>query len=322
VADLDRRLVAVAATNHSIITLADVVDAGGSASDAHRRVASGRWEAAGRGVYRIAGTPWTYDAAVFAAVCAAGPGAIASHLCAARLLGLGFRRADPEITIPRGRRHRPKGIRTHESTDLHLCEVRLVAGIPVTDPDRTLLDLGRYIRPPALRRAAEEARRQDLVTWKSLAHALMRHARQGRHGVRSLREVVSDGLRVDGITDTDSELIAITLLLEHGLAEPVLHHRIRGDEGEVLAELDLAWPDRRAAIEIDGTVHNDPVVRAKDEARDHWLRGLGWTIRRVWCEIPVLHPARFLQTARNLLSVTSPTSDPRLLAANKRGLRD
>jgi very-short-patch-repair endonuclease len=306
--DLDRRLATVALGNHSIITLADVVAAGGNEAQAQRRVRAGRWERVAPGVYRIAGVSWTYEAEVRAAVLGAGPGAIASHLCAARLLGLGFTKAPVELSIPRGRRHRPAGVIVHESTDLDRCGVRQVAGIPVTDPSRTLLDLGRFIRPPALRRAAEAARRADLATWSSMSGTLSVHARQGRHGIRRLREVVAAGLLVDGLTDTDSELIALTVIREHDLPDPVLHHQIRNDDGELIAELDLAWPDRRAAIEIDGTVHLDPLVRRKDDARDHHLRSLGWTIRRVWYEIPLTEPTAFVQIVRTLLADTATSS--------------
>ena len=304
-ADLDRRLAAVAVAQHSLITLADVIAAGGTPAHAQRRVASGRWERVASGVHRIAGVPSSYEAEVLAAVLSAGEGAVASHLCAARLLGLGFTKAGPEVSVPRGRRPRAVPGRLHQSTDLDRCQVRLVRGIPVTDPSRTILDLGRYLGPRALRRAAETARRAELATWSSLAHTLAAHARQGRHGITRLREVVADGLLVDGLTDTDSELIALTVLRQHGLPDPVLHHQIRADDGELVAELDLAYPERMAAIEIDGTVHLDPTVRRKDDARDHHLRRLGWTIRRVWYEVPLTEPRAFVAIVRSLLVDTA-----------------
>jgi very-short-patch-repair endonuclease len=301
VSELDRALAATAATQHSLLSLADVVAAGGSVDHAKRRVQSGRWERVARGVYRIAGTPWTYEAEVLAAVLSAGPGAVASHLCAARLLGLGFRTAGPELSIPRGRRHRPTSLRTHESTDLDRCDVQLVVGIPVTDPGRTVLDLGRYLRAPSLLRAAETARRLELVTWRGLLHTLLAHARQGRHGITTLREVVTHGLLRDGVTDTDSELLALSLVREHGLPPPVLHHQVRDPTGEIVAEIDLAWVGPKAAIEIDGEVHNDPSVRSKDDARDAHLRRLGWSVRRVWKGVPLDEPRRFVQIVRTAL---------------------
>lgn len=299
--ELDRQLAVVAARQHSLITLGDVIAAGGTKSHASDRVLTGRWEAALPGVYRLAGVPWTYEARVLGLVLYAGPGALASHMCAARLLGLGFTRAAPEISIQRGRNRRPTGLRVHESTDLDRCGVRIVDGIPVTDPARTLLDLGRYVGPQALRRAVEQARRHDLVTWTQLIQCLAAHARQGRHGIRRLRLVIASRIASDEVTDTDSELMALTLIREHGLPEPTVHHRVY-DGDLLIAELDLAYEELLIALEIDGTVHLDPATRRKDDARDHELRRRGWTVRRIWYEIPVQQPSAFVQIVQALLS--------------------
>ena len=281
--------------------MADVTNAGGSRHQAFERVDRGQWDQHGRGLFRVAGVAWSYEARVMGAILAAGPGAVASHQCAARLLGIGFRNAPPEISIPRGRRHRPADIRVHESTDLDRCSIRIVDGIPVTDPARTLLDVGRYIGPVALRRAVEQARRLELTTWSTLIACLARHARQGRHGVRRLRMVIAAGMDISEVTDTDSELMALTLLLEHGF-EPALHHRIYDDNGELFAEIDIAFAAVKGGIEIDGTIHLDPEVRDKDLARDYELNQLGWTIRRVSSDIPVRQPDRFLRLARRVIS--------------------
>ena len=299
--DLDRRLADIAVGQHSLVTLADVVAAGGSAAHVKRRVDGGRWDHVASGVYRIGGTPWSYEAEVLASVFGAGDGAVASHRCAARLLGLGFAAAPMELSIPRGRHHRPPGVLVHQSTDLDRATVQVVNGVPTTDPARTLLDLGRYIGPVPLRRAIEQARRLGLVDWSDLVRCLAAHARQGRHGIRRLRQVVGEGMVIEEVTDTDSELLGLTLIREHGLPDPVLHHRVRDDDGDLLAELDLAWPSRLAAIEIDGPIHLDREVRRHDDARDHELRRRGWTIRRVWLDVPVLQPDVFVRLARDLL---------------------
>jgi hypothetical protein len=300
--ELDRQLAAVAGRQHSLITMHDVIEAGGDRHHAHRRVATGRWELVGRGVYRLAGVPWTYEARVMAAVLTSGPGAVASHLCAARLYGIGFGTAPPEVSIPRGRTHRPDDVRVHQSTDLDRCSMHVRRGIPITDPARTLLDLARYIGPRALYRAIEQARRLELVTWSRLVHTLATHARKGRHGIRRLRLVISNGMPVEEVTDTDSELIALTILREHGVPGVVLHHRIIDSDARLVAEIDLAFPGELLGIEIDGGVHLDPEVRTKDEARDHELRRRGWTIRRIWWEVPVRRPDEFLRIVNRALA--------------------
>lgn len=278
--EIDRALAKTAARQHMLITHGDVVAAGGNSDHASARVDGGRWRRVDRGVYLIAGAPFDWPVRMLAAVLAAGVGAVASHLAAARIWGMrGFERAGLELTIPRGRRFRRAGVRTHESTDLDRGEIVVRDGIPVTGPDRTILDLARYLGVKRLTRVVEDARRQGLVTWSSLIRTLSAHARRGRPGIRRLRQVILANAHRDEITDTDVELLLLVLIAEAGLPEPVIHHRIA--EGErFVAEVDLAYPQWRIAIECDGSIHLDAEVRERDLPRQNDLVLVGWTVLR------------------------------------------
>jgi hypothetical protein len=248
--------------------------------------------------------PWTYEARVFCAVCAAGDGAVVSHFCAARFHGFGFGTALPELSVPRGRFHRPAGVRVHTSTDLERCTIVTRACIPMTDPARTLLDIARYLGPTSFAKAVKDARRLQLVDWHDLVACLAAHARKGRHGIRLLRETIAAGAGNDGISDTDSELVALSLLREHGFPEPALQHLIWADDGRLVAEMDIAYVDRKVNFEIDGSVHDDPVVAAKDDERDHELRTrYGWIVRRIPSHVPLHEPRRFVGIVRDTLAL-------------------
>lgn len=300
-AEFDRLVAEVAAKQHSLITLRGVIDAGGDKAAASRRVRAGRWENPYEEVYRIAGVPWSYEARVLALILGAGDGACASHRCACRLLGIGFKTAEPEISIQRGTFFRPKGITVHTSTDLDRCEPVVVDGIPVTEAARTLLDTTRYAHGYALRNLVEEARRKDLVTWHDLIGCVSTHARQGRRGINDMRAVIAGRMSSDEITETDSELAAVGLLREHGFGEPKLQYHLYSDDGRLVANMDAAYPDDRVNFEIDGPVHQRPEVRLKDEARDQEVRAVyGWTVRRIYKDIPVLNPRLFV----NIVSTT------------------
>jgi hypothetical protein len=211
-------------------------------------------------------------------------------------------RAPIEISVPRGRNYRRKGVRVHESTDLDRCMTVFVDGIPVTDPARTMLDLGRYYKVNGLTRSVEQARRLELVTWSDLVRCLVTHARQGRHGVCRLREVIAVGIANEEVTDTDSELLALAAMRQAGLPEPTLQHRIRADDGRLVAEMDFAYIPVKVNLEIDGDVHNDPVQKAKDDARDHELRTVyGWIVRRIPWHIPAKDPVRYIKIVRQTL---------------------
>ena len=300
---LDIKLAAVALSQHSVITYADVIAAGGKKHHIRARLDAGRWIFVHPRVYRLAGAPWTWEGKVFAALCAAGPNAAASFFCSARLHGFGWTRAIPEISIPRGQKFRSEVITVHTSTDLDRCEIVERSGIRVTDAARTLLDIGGALRQrQTFARTVEQARRLDKVSWHDLVACLAAHARRGRNGITWMRELLEVGMANDEVTDTDSELIALALLREHGLPEPTLQHRISAPDGRLVAEMDFAYLDRKLNFEIDGDVHLDPVQKAKDDARDAEVRDIyGWTVRRIWWEIPVRRPDEFLRIVRSYL---------------------
>ena len=300
--EFDRKIAVVAAKQHSLITLKGVKEAGGDHNDAYRRVKAGRWEDCGYRTYRLAGVPWTWEARLLAKVLCAGEGACVSHLCAARLHGLGFQNASMEISIKRGQHHRPDGLIVHTSTDLDLAEIVTINGIPVTDATRTLLDCAALLKhPKTLRRTVEKARRQKLTSWSDIAACLAKHARRGRRGIRRLREAMATGAQDDAITESDAEYIALCLLREHGLPEPTLQHQMWDANGEPAARMDFAYLDGLTNFEIDGPDHLRPDVKVKDEARDYWLGRQGWTVRRIWYRIPIDEPNKFIRIVRNTL---------------------
>ena len=298
---LDSELADIAARQRLLITLGDVRRVGGDHTDAQRRIDGGRWRTVDRGVYLITGAPLDWKTRLLAATLCAGDGVAGSHLAAGRLHGLsGFDHAMPELSIPRGRRYRRPDVRTHESTDLGLCRIVQRDGIPVTDPSRTMLDLGRYLGLPRLTRTVEQARRRDLVTWSSLIATLAVHARRGRHGTRRLRAVILSGAHRQEVTDTDMELLVLGLLRDAALPEPELHHQVRVGR-RFVAEVDLAYPDQRIAIECDGDVHLRSEVRERDLPRQNDLVLAGWTVLRFSWERSRARPDAIVREVREAL---------------------
>jgi predicted transcriptional regulator of viral defense system len=297
-ADIDRQLAAIAARQRMLITLDDVYGVGANRDHVAARLRSGRWQPVDHRTYLLAGAPLDWHTKQLAAIKAAGPGAACSHLAAARLWGLaGYATAGVELSIPRGRRYRRPGVRSHESTDLERCRIVEVAGIPVTDPDRTMLDLARYVGIQRLTRTIETARRAELVTWSSLIAMLARHARRGRHGTRRTRAVILQEAHRDEVTDTDSELLVLSLLRDAGLPEPVSHFEVY-DGDRFVAELDLAYPQWKIAIECDGAVHLLPEVRERDLQRQNDLVLQGWIVLRFSWERSRARPERIVDEVR------------------------
>jgi predicted transcriptional regulator of viral defense system len=119
--------------------------------DLHRLVADGALEAAGRGVYRIAGAPVATHLGMRIAWLQLAPGDIAedrkveqgvlSHRSAAVLYGVGDFEPEPyEFTVPRRKRSRRTDVVLHASA-LTDSEVDWQDELPVTTPVRLIRDL-------------------------------------------------------------------------------------------------------------------------------------------------------------------------------------
>ncbi len=279
---------------HGLVSVHDVHAAGGRRHHIDTRAGSGRWERADHDVYRLAGMVPTWHTRLLAPILSAGPPALASHLAAAVLHGVpGFGEGTPELTVARGVKFRRPELRVHTSTDLDRCKPTVVHAIPATDVARTLLDLARVIGDSRLLRTIEWARREGASDWSTMIATLYRHARRGRPGVARLRRVIAANAHRDEVTDSDFELLTIALLLEHGLPEPALHFRVH-DGSRFVAELDLAYPELKIAIELDGSVHLRGDVRERDLPRQNDLVLLGWTVLRfTWTRLH-RHPERIV----------------------------
>jgi hypothetical protein len=277
---LDHDLLPTFARQHWLASAADVRTAGGTQGAIDRRLRTGRWELADRGVYRLVGPPPSWRTSLLAPILSAGPRARASHFAAAALHGIpGYPESTPELTIPRGQGQRRPDLKVHTSTDLERSTLVVVDAIPVTDVARTILDLARTVGDKRLGRTIENARRLKATDWDQLISTLARHARRGRPGIRRLRRVIARNAHRDEITDSDFELLVLALLLESGLPEPVLHHRVTDGE-RFVAEVDLAYPELRIAIELDGRVHLDEARRELDLPRQNDLILCGWIVLR------------------------------------------
>src|SRR5690242_16501161 len=82
---MDAVVARIASKQFGLVTRDQALAAGLSEDAIGRRVRSGRWVRLHPNVYRLAGAPDTWEQRILAAVLAAGPTAIASHLSAAVL---------------------------------------------------------------------------------------------------------------------------------------------------------------------------------------------------------------------------------------------
>ena len=140
-------------------------------------------------------------------------------------------------------------------------------GIPVTRPSRTLLDIAGVVRADVLEEAVDDVLCRRLCRLDEL------------HGGRSraLRAVL-DAWDGDVLPDGVAEMRVVRRLLAVGLPQPLRQHEIH-DNGGFVARVDLAYPDHRLAIELDGfRWHAGRRPFRSDRLRRNRIEAAGWRL--------------------------------------------
>lgn len=305
----DFEVARIARSQHGLVTVEQLSRLGVTRKMIRTRLASRQWIKVDRGVIRLAAVAVSWESQVLARVLSAGEGAVASHRSAAALWELdGCRKGAVEISVPRGRRYRRPGVRTYESTDLHLVAPVLRNHIPTTRVARTLLDLGAAVPLGQVHVALDSARRRGLTNWDELLGTLVAHARRGRRGVGTLRAILNEHFGEVAVTDSGFEHLVVALLREFGLPRPVLQHEVR--LGERTYRLDLAYPGAMLAIELDGSVHLERRVWEADHVRQNALILAGWTVLRFTWRDYLDHPSKLVATVKVGLAGLSGRNGP------------
>ena len=217
-----------------------------------------------------------------AAVLASGDGTVLSHRSAGRLWRLMPDAGEwVDVTNPRGRVVRRKGIVSHES-EIWDDERGVVDGTPVTSPFRTVFDLAAVLDLRRLERAWHEAEVRGLRDRVSLPMLLERYP--GRRGSRNLRVLLEDPEPV-GFTRNDFEEAFVALVDGHGLKRPRMNADLamRGR----FFQVDALREDERVAVELDSrSVHGTNRNFESDKQRDRILLAEGWrTMRVTWRQL-------------------------------------
>src|SRR5262249_47749268 len=161
------RVADLARAQHGVFSLRQVHAFDATRGLIHHRLHTGRWEQLHPGVYRLAGSPLSWESRALAA-CLTHDLALVSHLAAAHLWGLDD--FGPvgliDVTLPRHKRPRPHyGIRYHETLAYDLAGASKRSGIRVTGPARTVLDVCGATDGFRGLAALDEVRRRRLASW-------------------------------------------------------------------------------------------------------------------------------------------------------------
>lgn len=266
-----------ASRNHGLIDRRTALQLGLTDYAIRRELSAGGWSEVHPGVYYLNVTPMTWRTEVLAAVLAAGPDALASHRTAAVLYGFdGIRGTMVELTVPWSELPVPDGVIVHRTR--RLLPENLVDRIPVTTPERALMDLAWLVGERTLEKATASAIHHGTVTFVSMDEALRMYGGRGVRGTRSMRRVLR--LVEQDQTGSPSEVDVVQLIRDAPIPHPVCQLRIRLPSGSN-AYPDFSWPDRMRIVEVDGFgTHSTPDQQQHDLDRQNQLMELGWEIRR------------------------------------------
>lgn len=267
-----------------LVTRAQALDAGLTARQIERRVGSGRWVLAARGVYRHAATPATPLAKLLAAWMAYG--GMVSHRSAAALHGVdGYRLDVIELSVTpgsgRGGRsgRRVHGVRFHQSTQLGLAKPVEREGMLVTGLVRTVLDVAAVVSRRRLDRTVDAVLRDGQLRLSDLWGVLASHARRGRPGCAALRASLEERFGDERVPLSEWSRMVAELLAGGGLDYPALEHRVHGARGDFVAQVDLAYPSHRVAIELDSARwHDNRESFVDDRRRRNEITVAGWDV--------------------------------------------
>lgn len=282
---LDERLARVAASQHGLISREHAQRLGATQRVILRRLASARWEELYPGVYRVTGSPSSWRQSLLGACLTAGSGAVSSHRAAGGLRSLpGVPAGAIEITVPRGRRLRRKGVRFHETMDLPSMDVASLDGIPTTTSTRTIIDLAAVLPQDRVEEALDDALRRGLTSVSRIRRRLDQLGT--RAGSRLMRELIERRSHAGTVPQSVFETRMLRVLRRASLPPPVCQYEVK-DEGRVVAVVDFAYPDICLAIETDGyRWHSGRAQWERDLARRNALTSLGWRVIHVtWSDL-------------------------------------
>lgn len=225
-----------------------------------------------RGVYVGAKVEMTLALWLRAGLLAAPGGSVVSHVTALRWYGYEVGELVPlHVSTRTTTWSRLDDLTVHRRLDP--IRTRLLRGIPVTEPDRTIVDVAYDITIPELIQVIEWMLHRGLTTIGILTtYALEHHLR----GVRRVRAVI--GFVREGSESPMETLVRIMIRFAH-LPEPAPNVVIRDAGERFLARGDLVYQRWKVLVEYDGIWHDrTSEQRQRDLGRRERLEQAGWML--------------------------------------------
>ena len=297
----DSAVALLAAGQLGAISRGQALELGAKTAAIQRRVRSGRWRRTRSGVYVVGGVPASWMQDVWCAFLAIGPAAVVTHETALRIHRMG---EVPDslltFTVPHGDHARLPGVFVHQIDDLRSHRVRTISGLPVSTPERVIVELAAGTGERRLGRLLDGAVAAKRTTYARAAGCMHEVFRPGKPGMVKLASVLD--ARGDGFVPPHSELerALFAALAAGGLPAPRRQHPLPG-RGAVNGLVDAAYPDARLIVEADGRRWHTRIDDLKrDHLRDTEAARAGWLTLRFVYEQIVHDPADVCAAIRDV----------------------
>jgi hypothetical protein len=180
------------------------------------------------------------------------------------------------VDIIHDNRHSLAGLKIW-SDRLESDEIESVAGVAVTTPARTALDLACWYPKSTAVAAIDDLARATELKMPDVESLATRY--RGRRGIGRARTVLS---LIDAGAQSPKESWLRIILMQAGLPRPQTQIPVCDAFGDVLAYLDMGWEDVMVAVEYDGEQHRtDRWQYTRDVRRLEFVERQGWTLVRV-----------------------------------------
>ncbi|HWG72957.1 MAG TPA: type IV toxin-antitoxin system AbiEi family antitoxin domain-containing protein [Acidimicrobiales bacterium] len=271
----DDRLYRIAGRQLGLVTAAQLHGVGLSVDQVWTRMQRGQLRRVRRGVYRLAGTPVTWERSVLAAVLASSSTAVASHITAGALWSPSvIPRANGMIHLTSPCQGRLAGVQVHRRELPHWQRTEW-EGVPVTRPERTIIDVAGAVGVDVLARCTDDLIRRRLLDLERLRDLARRFNRGPR--AAALGSVLAD--RLPGYRAHDSDWEERMDALYDSLPLPAAARQYEISTPRGTYRVDRAIVELRIAIEWNGySWHGQRSSFDDDSDREADLASVGWQL--------------------------------------------
>ena len=290
-----REVIEFAESHGGVITRSEALALGMAPTTLSRRVNDRVLIRVRGGVFALPGTTDHHRANLEAACRKLG--AVVSHQSAAFFLALHRPRfVKPTVSVAIRRTKEFSGVTVHQLTDLTDEQIRPVLGLPMTTPERTVIDMAAVWPENRLARLVDTGLASGVIDLQMLSDQFEILARKGKPGTKKVRHILDmrEGQYVPPESELESRLLEI--IDRSGLPRPTAQFQpnwLRPSNGRV----DFAYQEHKLIIECDGRRWHSKLHSFEvDRLRDNAAQLAGWRILRfTWTEVTE-NPDRVVRT--------------------------